>query len=81
VFDPHARMGLLERAAGLRNEPKTPSTGRFENLLNIWPIFVRAATTGGMRRSDVMGSIGEMPGYKDVNGRSENGSTESPRPV
>jgi hypothetical protein len=36
----------------------------------IRPIFVPAGATAAMRRSDVMGNIGEIPRQRDVNGHN-----------
>jgi hypothetical protein len=58
-FTKRTHRGL--RFAKLRNEPKTRNSRRLEKRFGIWPIFARARATGGMRRSDVMGNIGEIP--------------------
>jgi hypothetical protein len=47
--------------AKLRNEPKNRNSRRVEERSDIWPIFVQAVTTDGMRSSDVTGTIGEIP--------------------
>ena len=52
-----------------KNEPKT-SQQRLEARLDICTIFIRAVATGGIRGSDVMGKVGEIPGRGDVTGRT-----------
>jgi hypothetical protein len=56
------------RCVKLRNEPKNHNSRRLEERFDIWPIFVRTGATGGLRSSDVMGNIGEIPRQRGVNG-------------
>src|SRR5579863_6643877 len=44
--------------AKLRNEPKNRNSRQVEERSDIWPIFVQAVTTDGMRSSHVTGTIG-----------------------
>ena len=71
-----ARQEFTKRTQGLRpsreNTKRTqgpPNSQRLGERFNIWPIFVPAREMGGMRSSDVMDNIGEMPRHGDVNGR------------
>jgi hypothetical protein len=41
--------------------PRSRSSQCLEGRFDIWTIFGRAVATGGMRSSDVMGNIGEIP--------------------
>jgi hypothetical protein len=50
-----------KRRSKIRNEPKTSQLGTIGRF-DIWTIFIRAVAAGGIRGSDVMGDIGEIPG-------------------
>jgi hypothetical protein len=52
----------------LRNEPKTSQLATINGRFDIWTIFVRAMAAGGIRGSDVLVNIGEIPRRKDVTG-------------
>jgi len=51
-----------------KTNPRPRTSQRLDGRFDIWIIFVRAVAEGGIRGSDVMGNIGEIPRRRDVTG-------------
>jgi hypothetical protein len=60
-YETNPRSAGWKRRSKIRNEPKTSQLATIRRAFDIWTIFVRAVAAGGIRGSDVMGNIGEIP--------------------